>query len=246
MVSYLFSIFRPRRSRHADPEMSDFASTIWFKLAALTSLLSAPATGGQPQVPASARRPVLLIHGIHDSAVSMRPLGQYLEKQGWQAHTLSLTPKNGQTGLPALARQVSDYVDKTFPNGQKIDLVGFSMGGIVCRYYLQRLKGTEHVDRFVSISAPNHGSWVAYLGQTEGCVQMRPGSEFLKELNTDTTALGEVQMTCLWTPLDLMILPSSSSRMPIGKEMRRWSLAHPLMILQPSRLKDVASALKEG
>lgn len=234
--------------------MSDFAAVLWSRCAVLFGAFSVGATSSAAHASTGVdghdkaqlertRNPVLLIHGVRDSAVSMQPMKCWLERRGWKVHTLSLVPGDGRVRLELLAGQIKRYVEDTFPAGRRIDLVGFSMGGVVSRYYLQRLGGTERVQRFVCIAAPNHGSWMAYLSSAPGCVQMRPGSEFLHSLNNDISALGKVNMTCLWTPLDLMILPASSSRMPAGTEVREWVVAHPLMVLQPVVLRRVEEAL---
>ena len=84
---------------------------------------------------------------------------------------------------------MADYIARHFDPEQPLDLVGFSMGGIVSRYYIQRLGGIERVQRYVNISAPNNGTWTAYLLSRLGCVQMRPESEFLRDLNRDCQML---------------------------------------------------------
>jgi len=188
---------------------------------------------------------VLLVHGIYDSARSMGIMAHWLREQGWEVHTLSLAPNDGGCGLDELAQQVGAYVGRTFQKGRKIDLVGFSMGGMVCRYYVQRLGGERKVERFIAISAPNHGSWLAWLSNKPGCVQMRPGSAFLQALNTDVEPLQRVQFSSIWSPLDLVILPAKSSRMPVGAEMRKWVVAHPLMVLYPGCLWAVAGMLSK-
>jgi triacylglycerol lipase len=122
------------------------------------------------------------------------------------------------------------------------------MGGIICRYYLQRLGGIARVNRFVAISVPEHGTWWASLCPLEslrwpGAAQLRPGSAFLRELNRDAQVLEQVRFTTMWTPLDLMILPAASSRMPVGSETRLWVPFHPLMVWLPSCHRAVAAAL---
>lgn len=187
--------------------------------------------------------PVLLVHGIHDSAASMRVMGQWLKRRGWEVYDLSLTPNDGKAPLEELAGQVDAFVSTTFLRGRKFDIVAFSMGGIVCRYYLQRMSGVRRVDRFVQISSPNHGTWMASLISHPGCVQMRRRSQFLENLNADLLELTQVQFTTIWTPFDLMILPARSSVMPIGRNVRVWVLAHPLMVLQPAVFRLIADAL---
>ena len=62
------------------------------------------------------------------------------------------------------------------PAGAISTFVGFSMGGLVSRYYVQRLGGLDHVDRLVTLSAPHNGSLLANLIANKGCREMRPGS----------------------------------------------------------------------
>src|SRR5207248_7183178 len=62
-------------------------------------------------------------------------------------------------------------------------------------------------------------------------------------LNEDWSTLREVKVTSLWTPLDLIIIPATSSRMPVGVDKPIPALAHPLMVLQRRPLDEVAKAL---
>jgi triacylglycerol lipase len=140
---------------------------------------------------------------------------------------------------------VADYVAKTFDPGQAIDVIGFSMGGIVARYYIQRLGGIDRVQRFISISAPNNGTLAAYLSWRPGCVQMRPDSPFLQDLNRDAQMLRRVNFTVMWTPYDLIIVPAESSRMPVGKEVIVPARLHAWMLTDDRCLKAVAEALSE-
>src|SRR6476646_6105001 len=146
------------------------------------------------------RHPVLLIHGINDTEAVFHSMSHYLIRLGYSVHSLSLTPNNGHLGLEYLAAQVSNYVARTFAPGQSFDLVGFSMGGIVGRYYVQRLGGLTQVKRFVTIASPHQGTWLAYGSERPGCVQMRPGSSFLQDLNQDVEILSQLDFTSIWTP----------------------------------------------
>jgi triacylglycerol lipase len=128
-----------------------------------------------PIAPDPARPPVLLVHGIFSTGRDMERLARHLRSQGREVHVPTLTPNGGQAALEELARQLADYAAREF-NGRRFDLVGFSMGGLVSRYYLQRLGGANHVNCFVSLAAPHHGTQMARLGSLPGWVQMRPGS----------------------------------------------------------------------
>lgn len=190
------------------------------------------------------RRPVLLIHGIWDRKHVFEDLSAHLGGLGLDVHILELYPNLGIAPLDVLAEQVRDYVDRTFAPTQAIDLLGFSMGGIVTRYYLQRLGGRDRVRHYVSVSAPNQGTLLAYALPWAGVKQMRPDSALLGDLNrTVQEDLGDLRVTVLWTPLDGMILPQHSSRLPLGEEIQIPVAIHAWMLKDRRCLEVIGDRL---
>lgn len=191
------------------------------------------------------RNPVLLIHGIDDTDIIFERMAALLRNLGWTVYSLDLVPNCGAAGLEILAAQVAVYVDQTFPVGQAIDLVGFSMGGIVSRYYVQRLGGIDRVQRFITLSSPHLGTWAAYSRWNPGCGQMRPNSPFLIDLNQNASILSQINFTSIWTPFDLIIIPANSSHLPVGKSIQVPVGGHAWMVTDPRSILRVAEALSE-
>jgi triacylglycerol lipase len=191
------------------------------------------------------RNPVLLVHGLTDTSHKMRGIANHVRGLGLAVYDLDLTPNNGDAKLEVLARQIADLVDRTFTPHQQIDLIGFSMGGLVSRYYIQRLGGIDRVQRLMTISSPHRGTLAAYFSQRPGCVQMRPDSEFIANLNRDLDCLDRLDFTSLWTPFDLMILPPTSSQLGLGTEIMLPVVAHPLMVFDRRCLEAIATALAQ-
>lgn len=189
--------------------------------------------------------PVLLVHGMNDTATVFCKMSPQLATKGWQVHDIDLTPNNCDRPLDYLAQQIANYIEKTFPPKQPIDIVGFSMGGIVSRYYIQRLGGIDRVQRFITVSSPHHGTVLAYLVDRPGSLQMRPDSPFLADLNRDFVILERINFTSIWTPYDLMIVPASSSRMPVGRDVQVPVPFHAWMITDPKAIAAVVAALSE-
>lgn len=185
-----------------------------------------------------------MVHGIWKDGGSFRALSRHLQKRGFDVHTIDLTPNDGRAGIPELGEQLAAFVANLLPNGEPLDLIGFSMGGVVSRYYLQRLGGVDRVRRFVTISSPHNGTMTAYLRRLPGALQMRPDSELLRELNREIQVLSRIDVTSIWTPLDLMIMPPHSSRLPIGREVLVAAPLHALMLHDPRSLRAVAEALE--
>jgi triacylglycerol lipase len=190
------------------------------------------------------QNPVLLVHGINDTGAVFNKMASYLRQQGLSVYTVDLVPNNGTEVLDKLAQQVANYIAATFAPEQPLDIVGFSMGGIVSRFYIQRLGGINRVRRFITISSPHKGTIIAYGTWLAGAVQMRPNSDFLNDLNSDVEMLKNLNFTSIWTPYDLMIIPAESSQIGIGKAITLPVLLHPLMLKDSRTLTKVANILR--
>ncbi|WP_226666022.1 lipase family alpha/beta hydrolase [Microbulbifer aggregans] len=173
-------------------------------------------------------RVAILIPGIFDRGKSMHRLQGALNAEGFDARYIRLTPMSAWHGLEPLAQQLGELVETVTEQGSTCSLVGFSMGGIVARYYLQKMGGMERVHKFVSLSSPHFGSFWANFLPYKGGRQLRIGSTFLSDLNRGLSDLESTSPTSIWTPYDFTILPHTSSRLPLGQayqvpvSLHRW------------------------
>jgi triacylglycerol lipase len=193
-----------------------------------------------------------------DTSRKMHKIATYLGDLGWQVAVIDLDTNTGDTRLEILAQQVAETIDRTFAADEQIDLLGFSMGGLVTRYYVQRLGGIaapaskdalsagrthQRVGRLITISTPHQGTLAANFSTRTGCKQMRPDSDFMTDLNRDVEMLNRLKFTSIWTPFDLIILPPSSSQLGIGKELQIPVLTHPWMVSDRRTLAAIYDAL---
>ncbi len=192
------------------------------------------------------RHPILLVHGFGDTLGIFRVMTGYFEDLGFPVRSLDLIPSNGTVGLDVLAKQLASYIDRAFGSDTPFDLIGFSMGGLVSRYYVQRLGGVDRVRKLITISSPHNGTLTAYVFARPGCLQMRPNSAFLQDLNRDAIEiLSQVDFTSIWTPYDLMIVPASSSHLPVGKEIQIPVFLHAWMVGDRRCLDAIAGLLSD-
>jgi triacylglycerol lipase len=183
--------------------------------------------------PVEQRVPVLLVHGIDDDASAFDVLRERLEREGWaHVHAFSLVPNDGSESVPAMARQVAREAEalRARTGARRVDVVGFSMGALVTRYWLQLHGGRLVVRRYISISGPHAGTQLAWLRRGKGLRQMRPGSRLLRYLDSQRRPWGEVEVHSFWTPWDLTIFPASSSRLRGASERTFPVLLHPWMV----------------
>ena len=198
---------------------------------------------------ARSQPPVLLVHGLWDSRARIEPLAQGLRERGIErVHGFDLRPSDGRAPIAELARQVAEQADalRREAGAVQIDVIGFSMGALASRYYLQRGGGHEHVRRFISISGPHAGTWTAFALPHAGIREMRPRSQLLRELDADPDPFGAVEVHCIYTALDLMILPATSSVLRAAHSVHRLRVPlHRWMILHPDVLDLVACTLNQ-
>ncbi len=191
-------------------------------------------------------RVAILIPGIFDRGKSMLRMQRALGEAGFTARTINLKANSGWYGMEPMARQLRDLVEEVSGNGETCALVGFSMGGIVARYYLQRMGGAEKVHKFIALSSPHFGSLWAHLLPYKGGRQLRIGSEFLDNLNRDTEVLEGVAPVSIWTPYDATIVPHTSSRLPVGNTYQVPVSLHRWVPQNPAVIKIVRTELTEA
>lgn len=189
------------------------------------------------------RNPVVLVHGLWNTANIFWKLRSHLEQHRWPVYAPNLVPNNGDVGIEILAQQLHTFIEEQLGQHQMIDLLGFSMGGLVSRYYLQRLGGLGRVNRFVTVVAPHNGSMMAWFRQNPGGIQMRPSSQFLKDLNQDKHQLQQIQVTSLWTPFDVFVVPASSGQLTVGQSLRLPVSTHNKMLQDLRSLEAIVEGL---
>jgi triacylglycerol lipase len=190
-------------------------------------------------------RRVVLVHGFLENGTAFSHLKKRLHRQGFVCLVPKLRPSDGRGGLEALAQGLKRDIDAAFGTDQPIQIVGFSMGGVVSRYYLQNLGGAERCEKLFTIASPHNGTKAAWLYPTKGAEQMRPGSGFLEALAKTETNLGTMPVVSYRTPLDLVILPASSSIWERAVNISHPALLHPLMLSSSAVIADLEKRLAE-
>ena len=188
---------------------------------------------------------VVLVHGFMDTGSVFKSLKRQLESNGHRCLATNLSPRDARHGIDALAGNLLEEIDKHIPRHQSFSIIGFSMGGLVARHYLQQLGGAQRCQRLITISSPHRGTLTAWLHPSKGAQQMRPGSSFLNDLAATESELGEIPVFSYRTPLDLMILPSQSSDWQRATNLSFNVFLHPMMPRSKVVIADVLHRLNE-
>lgn len=192
--------------------------------------------------------PVLLVHGIWHTGNHLRHMRSHLLSQGiGPVVAVDLRPNTGVALVEDLACAVDAAAAELLASSgaAQLDVVAFSMGALVSRYWLQCMGGKDCTRRFVSISGPHAGTMTAWALPLEGVRQMRPKSPLLKRLEADPDPFGAVEVHTLWTPFDLVVFPPRSACLPAAQSEQSLPVPmHRFMISHPTALSKVTELLR--
>jgi triacylglycerol lipase len=188
--------------------------------------------------------PIVFVHGFWDKSSVFKSMSTYLKDKGWQVYdNFDIIPNNGMISMEEMAEQLAGYVNAQLGTEAPFLLLGFSMGGLVSRYYVQNMGGINRIKHLITISSPHHGTWMAYLFNRKACIQMRPNSSFLNSLNAELNFLQRIRLTSIWANYDTTIIPNNSSHLPIGNEVVFTFGIHALMPYSLKVIRAVEQAL---
>ena len=111
------------------------------------------------------------------------------------------------TGRTPFERLGDELADAIRAANAPVNLVGYSMGGIVIRS-AHMLHPDLPIRRAAFLNSPHSGSVVAYLLPFPACRQMRPGSGWMNQL---AAAEWDIPTLAVWCPGDLIIVPNRSA-----------------------------------
>ena len=163
--------------------------------------------------PEAAGTPILLIHGIMDNRSVFTVFRRALHRRGFGVvHAVNYGLFTGD--LRDAARELHDHVERLCEatGADKVHIVGHSLGGVIARYFVQRMGGSARVDTLVTLGSPHAGTLGAYLIPTALGRQLRPGSPLLTEL--DEPAPGcTTRFLVVWSRMDQMVVPQRNARL---------------------------------
>jgi triacylglycerol lipase len=214
--------------------------------------------GGAGVTPVAQDRlgPVLLVPGYGGSTGSLSDLESALRGQGRDVSIVDLGDATGDLRAQAgrLNVAVHQALDRT--GAGSVDVVGYSAGGVVARYWVAKLGGGSLARRVVTISSPHHGTDVAGLAGgiapdacPEACQQLEPDSDLLNALNQgDETPAGPLWVA-MWTDDDETVVPPTSGSLEGATDFSVQSicpglkLSHGQMPESPVVIKIVAQEI---
>jgi len=197
-------------------------------------------------LPHPASPPLVLVHGLWDSPKLFRRLQERLAGRRQPLLIPHLPHGLGVRNLEELAEQLGGHIEAAFGRDQALDLLGFSMGGVIARTWIQLLGGHRRTRRFVSVGSPQQGTWMAQPWPARplaSIADMKVGSALLRRLNGDLRPLQPIECCSFYCSADLMVVPGWRAVLPVGRRARLPVLTHQQLIHHPAALEPLVREL---
>jgi len=190
-------------------------------------------------------RPLILCHGYMTNRSSLLWLGRQLKKDGRRNIIIpNFRPRTAT--IPEFAADLAAIVTRALERtgADKVDLVGHSMGGLVVRYYVERLGGAPLVRTAITIGSPHGGTKTAVLSLFRTGLQFCTHSGVIDELRC--CAPTGVKMVSIWSEFDNIVLPPENALLPHPRRnvMVR-NVGHIALLFSRQVLTEVRLALSD-
>ncbi|MFE7469302.1 esterase/lipase family protein [Streptomyces sp. NPDC057499] len=210
-----------------------------------------PAPSSAPPAGGGDHPPVVLLHGFIDNRSVFVLLRRSLAQRGRRhVESLNYSPLTCdiRTAAELLGRHVEEICART--GHREIDIVGHSLGGLIARYYVQRLGGDQRVRTLVTLGTPHGGTAVAPLASAHPIVrQMRTGSAPIEELRLPAPGC-RTRFVSFWSELDRVIVPAEAARIDHpdldAENVRVTGIGHLALLVHPTVAAAIRQALESG
>ncbi|CCH35045.1 alpha/beta hydrolase fold containing protein [Saccharothrix espanaensis DSM 44229] len=178
----------------------------------------------------AAGTPIVLVHGIGDNRSTFAVLSGALRRRGFGVvHAVNYSVLTALTGdVRRSAALLGEHVERICEQtgSDRVHVIGHSLGGLIARYYVQRLHGDARVKTLVTLGTPHGGTLAAYLFPTSLTRQLRPGSDLLAELSEPCRPC-RTKFVVVWSGMDQVVIPQRHAR-----------LEHPSLRVEEYRIRD--------
>ncbi|MFG2419147.1 esterase/lipase family protein [Streptomyces sp. NPDC048448] len=200
------------------------------------------------RLPTGTKPPVVLLHGFIDNRSVFVLLRRNLAQHGRQhIESLNYSPLTYdiRTAAELLGRHIEDICERT--GRDRVDIVGHSLGGLIARYYVQRLGGDLRVRTLVTLGTPHSGTRVVPLMNAHPIVrQMRPGSDVIKEL-CEPAPDCRTRFVSFWSDLDHLMDPLETAAIDhpdlLAQSVQVSGIGHLALPVHPAVATGIRQAL---
>ena len=194
----------------------------------------------------SNNRPIVLIHGLWNTSDIFKSLTKKLDQYSIDYFAPTLEHDFGKVSIIDLTKFLNQLIINKYGLDKEIDLLGFSMGGIIGSYWLKYFEGNKRVNTFISVGSPHMGTLTAQIVPRfplKGISEMKINSKLLKDLYASNDFLENVNCISFFTNWDLMVFPGWNAYLPKGHKFSLKILKHKNLIKNEYAINQIVKKI---
>ncbi len=163
-----------------------------------------------------------MIHGLWNNSSIFSFITSQLDEIGIEYFAPNLNHSLGMSSIKDLTNTLNKLILEKYGLEKELDILGFSMGGIIGRYWIQKFYGYKRTRRFLSIGSPHKGTLASQLVPKypfTGISEMKINSSLLKDLSKSNFLLNNIECTSFFTYWDLMVFPGWCTNLNLGEKI---------------------------
>ena len=192
------------------------------------------------------RNPIILIHGLWNTSSIFSFITSKLDEQGVEYFAPTLNHSFGMTSIVELTNLMDQLILAKYGLQQEIDVLGFSMGGVIGRYWINKFNGYKRTKRFITIGSPHNGTLTSQLVPKypfRGISEMKINSSLLRDLAKYDYYLNDIDCISFFTFWDLMVFPGWRAHLNVGEKISLKILKHRNLVRNPAAVERIIERL---
>ena len=194
----------------------------------------------------SKRNPIILIHGLWNTADIFYSITSKLDEIGIEYFAPTLEHEYGMTSIVELTHSLNDLILEKYGCEQEIDILGFSMGGIIGRYWIKKFNGYKRTRQFITVGSPHKGTLASQLVPKypfKGISEMKISSFLLRDLSKYDYLLKGINCISFFTYWDLMVFPGWRANLNLGEKISLKIYKHKNLVRNPEAVEKIIDKL---
>ena len=194
----------------------------------------------------SKRNPIILIHGLWNTADIFSAITLKLDQLGIEYFAPTLNHQCGMTSIVELAKLLNDLILEKYGLKKKLDILGFSMGGIIGRYWIKKFNGYKRTRNFITVGSPHNGTLLSQLIPKypfRAIAEMKINSLLLRDLSNYDYLLNGINCISFFTYWDLMVFPGWRANLNSGEKISLEIYKHKNLVRNPIAVERIIERL---
>ena len=194
----------------------------------------------------STRNPIILIHGLWNTADIFSSITSKLDERGIEYFAPTLKHKYGMKSIVELTYLFNELILEKYGIEKELDILGFSMGGIIGRYWIKKMNGYKRTRRFITVGSPHKGTLASQLVPKypfSGISEMKINSLLLRDLSKYDYLLSEINCISFFTYWDLMVFPGWRASLNSGEKISLKIYKHKNLIRNSGAVEKIIERL---